>query len=352
MAAPTPTRAAHIPAIDMVKGWAIIGVTLIHSWALADSLWMSLLFYHAVPVFLVVFGLNSESWFRHHPKGGRTREWYRRGFKRILVPAWATAAVWWVMVAVLRPPDPMVLLTVYLPFQHLIGWLNQIGTSWFVTLILQFVLLFPIFHWLSRKMGGYNLFALCFVLTMPTLMFTHWIRDTLSVPGWLMFSPRFFVHVAFGMLLAGRVGRIGWKALVISLAVMVPFYLWQQKLWWPGMWRFGDRFVEMPLTVVLLWSMARLDGIAALERPLSWLGRHSFGLYLGQMLTHNGFLYRYGGACDLYGCYGGVFEKFNLWVYTGILLLGSFAFVYLGNQVLAWNQSLRARGWPLPDLSV
>lgn len=348
----TPRRSTHIPAIDMVKGWAIIGVTLIHSWALADSLWMTLLFYHAVPVFLVLFGLNSETWFRSRPRTGRVRAWYVRGFKRILVPAYATVAVWWVMVLILRPPEPMVRLTIGLPFWHAIGWLSQIGTSWFVTLIIQFVLLFPIFHWASRKIGGYALFAICFVLTMPTLMFTHWIRGELGVAGWLFFPPRFFVHVAFGMLLAGRVGRIGPRAVLLSLAIMIPFYLWQQRLWWPGMWRFGDRFVEMPLTVVLLWAMGRIDFIGPLEKTLSWLGRHSFGLYLGQMLTHNGFLYHYGGACDLYGCYGGLFDEFNLWIYSAVLMAGSIAFVLLGNEALRWNGRLRERGWPLPDLSV
>lgn len=348
----TPARSAHIPAIDMVKGWAIIGVTLIHSWALADSLWMGMLFYHAVPVFLVLFGLNSETWFRSRPRTGRTREWYVRGFKRIMVPAYATAAVWWVMVAVLQPPEPMVRITIGLPFWHLIGVLSQIGTSWFVTLIIQFVILFPAFHWLSRRIGGYALFGVCFVLTMPTLMFTHWIRGELGVAGWLYLPLRFFVHVAFGMLLAGRVSRIGWKAVLVSIAFMIPFYLWQQRIWWGEMWRFGDRFVELPLTVVLLWVMGQVDWIGPLEKTLSWLGRHSFGLYLGQMLTHNGFLYRYGGACDLYGCQGGLFEEFNLWVYSGILLVGSVAFVWLGNQSLRVWATLRERGWPLPDLSV
>jgi len=200
--------------------------------------------------------------------------------------------------------------------------------------------------------GGYTLFALCFVATMPTLMFPHWLRATMGVAGWLFFPPRFFIHIAFGMLLAGRVGRIGIKALLISIAVLIPLYLVQQKEIVPGMWRFADRFLELPLTVVLLWVMSQVDWIGPLEKTLSWLGRHSFGLYLGQMLTHNAFLYRFGGSCDLYGCEGGIFEKFNLWLYSGILILGSIAFVYLGNWALAKNEELRERGHRLPDLAL
>ena len=345
-----PSR--HIPAIDMVKGWAILGVTLIHSWALGGSLWMTLLFYHAVPVFLVIFGLNSESWFRNRPAPGRVREWYVRGIKRLLIPAYATVILWWIMVFILRPPEPMVRITLGLPFWHAIGWLNQIGTSWFVTLILQFVILFPLFHWLSRRLGGYTLLALCTLVTIGTLMFPHWLRANLGVGGWFFFPPRFFMHVAFGMLLIGRVEKIGFRAVSISVAALIFCYLVQQKILFPEFWRFGDRFLELPLTIILLWFMNQIDWIGPAEKSLSWLGRHSYGLYLGQMLTHNGLLYRFGGACDLYGCYEGVFAKFNLWIYAGVLLAGSIGFVLLGNYVVSLNQSLRRQGYRLPDLSV
>jgi len=342
----------RLASIDMVKGWAILGVTLIHSWVLADSRWMTFLFYHAVPVFLVLFGLNSESWFRRQPPAGRMRLWYRRGLKRILVPAWATAAVWWVMVAILQPPEPMVRITLGLPFWHFIGYLNQIGTSWFVTLIVQFVVVFPLFHWLARRPGPHVFFAICFVVTLWTLIFVHPLRQWLGIPGWLVFPPRFFVHVAFGMLLVGRVSRIGVRGLIVSCACLALGYVIQERIWLGSFWRVADRFLELPLTVVLLWVMSRLEWIGWLERGLSWLGQHSFGLYLGQMLTHNAFLYRYGGTCDLFHCYEGVFEKFNLWVYTGILIVGSIAWVLIGNKILEWNETLRARGYRLPNLAV
>jgi peptidoglycan/LPS O-acetylase OafA/YrhL len=313
---------------------------------------MSLLFFHAVPVFLVLFGLNSETWFRRRHPAGRTREWYRRGFKRILVPAWATAAVWWVMVAVLRPPEPMVRITIGLPFWHAIGYLNQIGTSWFVTLIVQFVVVFPLFHWLARRLGVPAFFSICLLVTLWTLIFVHPLRESLGVPGWLVFPPRFFVHVAFGMVLAERVARLGARGALVSAALLVVCYAIQERLWLGSFWRIADRMLELPLTVLLLWVMARLEWIGWLERSLSWLGQHSFGLYLGQMLTHNAFLYRYGGTCDLYGCYEGVFAEFNLWLYTAILLAGSIAWVLIGNKALELNASLRERGYPLPNLAV
>lgn len=336
----------------MVKGWAIIGVTLIHSWVLADSRWMTFLFYHAVPVFLVLFGVNSEGWFERRPVEGRLRLWYDRGFRRILVPAWATALAWWVMVLVLRPPDPMVRLTAGLPFWHLVGWFKQIGTSWFVTLILQFVLLFPGFYWVRRRFGFPVLLLLAAALTLPVTMYPLHVKAVLGDAGWLIFAPRFALHVAFGMWLLDRINGIGPRAILTCGALMIPLYLVEDRVILPAWWRVADRMLELPLCVLLLALMARLAGVAAIERPLSWLGQHSWGLYLGQMLVHNAFLYRFGGACNLYGCVGGVFDNFNLWLYTLILLAGSIFFVLFGNWLVKQNQVLRSRGWPLLDLDV
>ena len=350
MASPVPRPADRVAAIDMVKGLAILGVTLIHARAWTGSLPMSLVFAHSVEIFVVLFGLNSELWFRRHAGPGRTRSWYVRATKRVLIPVYAAVVAWWVLVALLRPPVEFAEISADLPLRHAVGWLSQIGTGWFVTLLIQLVLLFPALHWLARRIGVYPLFALSFVVTMPTLMFHHALRAELGVGTWLFFSPRFFAHVAFGMVLAGRGGRIRRRGLAMALAFLVPLYAWQLRLWWPEMRVFGNRFVELPLTVVLLWIMARLDGVSLLERSLSWLGRHSLGLYLGQMLAHNAFVYRFGGSCTLYGCVGGVYEKFPGWLYAILLFAGSLFFLGLGHAALRAYDEARARGAPLPDL--
>jgi peptidoglycan/LPS O-acetylase OafA/YrhL len=345
-------QAQRLPQIDMVKGWAILGVTVIHSWVLADSRWMTFLFYHSVPIFLVLFGVNSEGWFARRAPEGRVADWYLRAFKRILIPAWATALVWWAMVAILTPPEPMVRITLGLPFWHLIGWFKQIGASWFVSLILQFVILFPAFYWIRRKFGFAVLLGLAFLLTLPVTMYPLELKKVLTDGGWLIFAPRFALHIAFGMWLAARVDAIGWRSIAAAALVLIPLYTIEDRLWLLPWWRVADRLLELPLTVLLLATMSGLSGIRRLERPLSWLGRHSWGLYLGQILTHNAFLYRFGGACNLYGCVGGVFENFNLWLYTGILLAGSIVFVHFGNWLVTRNQRLRAAGWPLLDLDL
>lgn len=334
----------------MVKGWAIIGVTFIHStWLGEESPLMSLLFLHAVPVFLILFGVNSESWFARRAPAGRTSIWYERGLKRILVPTWATLAVWWVLVLLLHPA--IVRVTVSLPFFHALGYLKQVGTGWFITVILQLVLLFPLFHWLARRAGIGVVLALGALATFNTLLWVQSLRGTLGLGGWMVFSPRFFLHVAFGMLLAPRVGRIGARALVAAAIAYVLLAAIQEKVILAGWWRFANRLLELPLTVLLLGAMVPLARVQWLESGLSWLGRHSLGLYLGQLLTHNAFLFAFGGECTIFGCQGGLFERFNLGVYTVILAVGSVFFLGVGHAALRAVEALRENGAPLPDLS-
>lgn len=334
----------------MVKGWGIIGVTFIHSTVLGlESLPMSLLFIHAVPVFLVLFGVNSQGWFERRDAAGRMTEWYERSFKRILVPTWATLVVWWLLVLVFRPET--VRVTISLPLFHVLGYLKQVGTGWFITVIIQLVLLFPLFFWIARRFGKGTLLVLCLVATLVPLLYVQPIRAALGLGGWMVLSPRFFVHVAFGMLLAPYVNRIGRPALVVSAIAYLIFAGMQESMPVRPLGRMANRLLELPLTVLLLAAMPYVARIPTLETVLSWLGRHSLGLYLGQLLTHNAFLFAFGGLCTIFGCEGGVFEVFNLWVYTAILATGSLFFLGVGHLALRLAPTLRARGLPIPDLS-
>lgn len=334
----------------MVKGVAILGVTLIHSTVLGEDSWpMMLLFVHAVPIFLVLFGVNSESWFGRRNPSGRALLWYERGVKRILVPAWATLVVWWGLVLLFEPPT--VRVTMSLPFYHALGYLKQVGTGWFITVIVQLVLLFPLFHLFARRRGIGWLVAVCGAITLVTLIWIMQIRQTLGLAGWMALSPRFFLHVAFGMLLAPYVGRLGRGTVAVSAVTYALLVVIGARtrftVWAP----IANRLLELPLTILLLVAMRAIAPYDRVREVLSWLGQHSLGLYLGQMLTHNAFLFALGGQCTIYGCQGGLFERFNLWVYTVVLFLGSVAFLALGNYALRVAASLRERGLPLPDLS-
>ena len=66
---------SRLLSIDLVRGLAIIGVIFIHSKGLDGSRFMIFGFGHAVPIFVILFGLNSELWWRKHDAS--LAGWYR-----------------------------------------------------------------------------------------------------------------------------------------------------------------------------------------------------------------------------------------------------------------------------------
>src|SRR2546425_805183 len=94
---------ARLPTIDMLKGCAILWVLLIHSGALYGRPVAVYLFNHAVPIFIVLFGINSELWWRRRPAAS-VATWYRDRARRLLVPMYAALPVWWALALALRRP--------------------------------------------------------------------------------------------------------------------------------------------------------------------------------------------------------------------------------------------------------
>ena len=112
---------------------------------------MTLLFVHAVPIFLVLFGVNSSPWFDRRTRAGAPLLLVRaRSVKsRILVPAWATLVVWWCWCSS-SSRRPFASRSAC-RFYHAVGYPKQVGTGWFITVIVQLVLLFPCCSTTSRS---------------------------------------------------------------------------------------------------------------------------------------------------------------------------------------------------------
>jgi peptidoglycan/LPS O-acetylase OafA/YrhL len=335
----------------MVKGWAILGVTLIHSQALEGSSWMSLLFFHSVPVLIVVFGMNAEQWFRARPPRGRILAWYRRALRRIAVPVWTALALWWAMVLVLQPP--FLRPTPRLLALHALGIPRHVGTGWFIAVLVQLVVAFPLIRVGLERWGKRSVLVVALAVTVGLIAWEQDLRQLLGRAGWTYLSPRFAAHVVFGWLLAEHVGRRDLRFVLLAAGALVALDVVVVTGVLPSPWgRVADRLSELPLTVVLLATATVLARFDVLAKVLGWLGRHSLGLYLGQLLTHGFFLFALGGTCSIYDCQGGVYEIVDPWAYTAILLAGSIAWMELGNAALRGLASLRARGLPVPDLSV
>jgi peptidoglycan/LPS O-acetylase OafA/YrhL len=329
-AAPAPQRR---PEIDRLKGLAILGVLLIHARPLVGTPLGDHVVNRAVPVFLVLFGMTSEMWWRAHGAAGARRTllaWYRGRARRLLVPLWATLAVWWAIVVTLGGDVPVAPRFVV---ATALGYLPWLGTGWFITVILQLVVLFPAVHWCARRLGAPASLALTAAVLAVSYAFmfeiTAGMRRLLLDSGprqgleafyyfWIFVPARLFGVVA-GMVLAWRVtrpevvperpatappaGAVGESQgpargssgvvgprLTAGAAMVLA-------IGWLVMWRWlGDprelaglsALLDVPLTLVLLAAIALLPAASNLARALAWCGRASWGIYLGQMLIHDG----------------------------------------------------------------
>jgi peptidoglycan/LPS O-acetylase OafA/YrhL len=334
--APVGTERGRDRAIDMAKGCAILWVLLIHSEALRGNLFFRQVVNQAVPVFVVLFGLNSSLWWRDRDLGRDWSRWYRRAVGRIMLPVWAALPVWWACALYYHPFG--VWLTWWLPIVQVLGYLLYVGTGWFVTMIVQLVVLFPLFEWARRRVGLVVLLPLGLGVSVAVTWFGLEIFGMLSRFNFLVFSPRYFGHVVFGMLLARRRGRPGMVGLALATAVFAACtaadlggvgYPWAHEASWIG---------ALALTVMLLVTLGWFAAVPVAAPALAWLGQSSYGIYLGQLLTHNFFVYRYGIL--------GVLDGFNRWLYTLILLGGGLFFVWLGEQLLRGVALLRGMSSP------
>jgi peptidoglycan/LPS O-acetylase OafA/YrhL len=314
----------RVVAIDLAKGVAILWVLLIHAQVLAGRVVMRDLINHAVPVFLVLFGLNAEQWWRQRTAADLAL-WYRRYLRRILVPVWGMLPVWWVSSLWLRPDQ--VQLSWGMMAANALGYLPNIGAGWFVTIIVYMVLVFPLLHFAARRVGSVMVLAGGLVCLVAAVAFQVPLWWRLGPFNQLTFAPRMFGHVTFGLFLASRLDRLTVPAGLVALALWGFLSAAVQATATSPVSAYPERLMDLPLTVSLLVLMNHLAGLPWVARPIGWLGVNSYGLYIGQVLVHN-LVYAWFGV-------RGPWRLVGHWTYALLLFLATLVTLALGNGLVA-----------------
>jgi len=338
--APAPRPPGHRDEIDWAKGFAILCVLLIHARPLVGWPVHDYVIDRAVPMFLTLFGLTSEYWWQRHgdplPRGA-LRRWLGGRLRRLMPPVWVVVAVYWCLV--LASPSAH-LATPLSVAASVAGLVPSMGTFWFVTLILQWILLFPAVRWCVVALGALP----CVALSLAINYATHWycldvmeiVEPVIRPVG----QPHEFYHFwifptqyVFLVVCGIAVGRMpgawrpaarGFALLALAAGVYVHATL---------VTNFGFtcsregflRLVDVPLTLSLLSLLALLRPWSARLRWLRWCGLSSWGLYLGQLLVHE--------SLHLFGI---VPEQAALpirWLYFVALLAGALLLVAVGSAV-------------------
>jgi peptidoglycan/LPS O-acetylase OafA/YrhL len=300
----------HVPELDYLKGFAIICVVCIHAKLYAETLFHDRVINRAVPIFVVLFGATSELWWKRaasrSPDQPRPlRKWYRHRLERLVIPFWAMAAAWWLAATATGTAE---MLGVGWPhaLATFAGYAPWIGTTWFVTIILQLVLVFPALRWVVDRLGPWLSLAV-FGILCAVCIWHFWdiigvglrlLGDPAEASGFYyfwIFSPRMFWHVAVGLVLARLCGARPGKVLTASaLALALVGSVLQDVVRGPA----EDIFFG-PLRqqlVAYLFDVALAVGLLGLfrwvplpnvvGRALAWCGLFSWGIYLAHLLVH------------------------------------------------------------------
>jgi peptidoglycan/LPS O-acetylase OafA/YrhL len=336
-----PESRTHIPEVDAVKGLAILAVVCIHAKFLEGSLVHAQFINRATSVFLVLFGVTSELWWQREAASGTphlARLWYKNRYGRLLPGYWALMAIWWFCIELWQAPDDRLVLEFPQFVLSFAGYAPWIGTSWFVTVVLTYVLAFPVLRAAVIGIGA--------PLALASAAFCSWasnrwmleivdfgnkhVSQNVPAPGfhyqWI-FPPRHLWLVVAGIFLARFCGGRISRRLTLIAAVLFGLGLYGTILELergPELIGFLralalTQLLDVPLTMLLL-GLLHWARVPTLVRDfLGWCGRWTWGIYLGHLLIFE--LMRIGR-----------FEPAEL---SDALRLGYAALLFVGGVVLA-----------------
>jgi peptidoglycan/LPS O-acetylase OafA/YrhL len=302
--------AEHVPEIDWLKGFAILSVVCIHAQLYSDSFFFLTVINRAVHIFLFLFGVASELWWQRESArapDGVVRHWYTGRLGRILPGYWAIIAIWWLIVVLWREPPNGLRMGGVQALVSFAGYAPWFGTTWFVTLVLQYILIFPALRWVTVRLGAMPSLCIAAAATVATCWFILQVIDTSSAmlgknvpaPGWYyywIFVPRVLWDVTAGIFVARWWrGRISVTAMLIGLALTaLGAFLGYLARKTAGDFFSGNlrelvisHIVDVPLSIALLGLLRWTPLPRRVRSFLGWCGLWSWGIYLGHILLHD-----------------------------------------------------------------
>jgi peptidoglycan/LPS O-acetylase OafA/YrhL len=303
---------------------------MIHAEVMSGDPLMTQIFNRAAQYFAILMGLNGILWWEKRDPS--VADWYRNRFRRLFPPMWAAVACWWIVVLAIDPPLKKP-LSAKLLIAQMVGYLTSIGTGWFVTFAIAIAVGFPLFVFALRRFGRVPVLLIGIACTTLTMYYRHALTLYVGFYDWMVFPPRYFADVAFGIFLASRIHRFGARDAAVGAALLVVYFAvplvvgtarsWDtmqvDAFWMTNLSATLRRLTDIPVCMVLLFALQALSSIGPIAAPLVWLGNESYAMYLGQMVTHNVLCFAFGFA-ELEQRIGG-------WGYVGLLLVGSLLWV-------------------------
>lgn len=233
--------------------------------------------------------------------------YYYKKLKRLLIPFYVTLLLGVGILFLRNILYPMfagmpmysfwdLLKTLFLPFLvYDIPFLQKFnGDLWFITLILQLYILFPLLYYFLKKYGAWKFIGACFALTVAYRFVATYYLSTAPMGvifparnSYLLFSfflPRLF-EFTLGMSLGYwqfRDSRVlekflgGWQFLAATAVMLFGFSL---NMFRPG-WIFSDAVISVGLFAVLLNIGVFAARVGVIKTLMLKLSESSYEIYL------------------------------------------------------------------------
>lgn len=321
------------PEIDWLKGFAIVCVIINHSAALDGTWAYDYVITRAVPIFLVLFGMNAQSWWSARATSrsmALVGEWLASRLRRLMIPYWAAVTVWWTVVFVYTQDVPP-RTTGYIVASYA-GYIPWVTTYWFVTLILECVLLFPVILLVMGRIGTLATLTGALAITIGSafsfLEVIHWGQIVLgeTAPNaysyFWMFFPAYLWHIVSGAAISRHSSVPSMRTAFMALIAYLSLTYIHSNVD-PGPAALAVQLLgDVPLAVVLFAGMRIFRKWPGPAGVLAACGGASWGLYLGHILAHETF--------HLLGFHPDWGSTTDRWMYAGALLVTGIGLVTLG----------------------
>ena len=279
--------AHHFNEIDFIKASAIVAVIILHSLPapMLYTIFAPFHIWHAVPIFLVIAGMNSSLSRAGTGKFVFLKEYASeklvKYFQKIIVPF---VIIWLFEIVVMACTKKITPGKIVYTF-----FAGGMGPgSYFTPVFMQHLMIFPVILWIKNKLPLHNQYAIagCFLLISLLL---EWMCIVLAVPEWLY--RLLYVRYLFAAFLGSCLVSYGFgKAMMLLLTVSgiayigcVSYCKFNLPIMYPS-WGFqhAPAYFYTVFLIFCLWHLypffQRLDTVIIL------IGKATYHIFLLQMV--------------------------------------------------------------------
>ena len=273
--------------LDFIKAIAITAVIILHTVPsdILFTIFAPLHIWHAVPVFIMIAGINSTLSIYRRGDFSLSYEYsvdkFKKYFQRILIPF---SIVWLFEIVVLLITKKPTLGKII--FSYFAGGIGP--GSYFTPIFIQHLILFPIIIWLKNKFSSHNQFIMLVAFFLVSV-FLEWMCIILIIPEWLY--RLLYLRYIFAAVIGSYIVSHGFSKktilLVTPLSVIYIMCVSYLKYDFPiiySAWGFqhAPAYFYTALLVSFLWWIYPF--FSHVEKYFLKIGKASYHIFLFQMV--------------------------------------------------------------------